>query len=305
MHLLVLAAIYALLASSLNLVMGYSGLLSLGHHAFFGIGAYTSVLLSINFSVPLWLSIPLGGLMAALAGRGLSIILLKLRSAYFVIATIAFAEIMRLVATNWDALTQGPMGITGVPSLASNLGGLSIISPTKQAYLITTSISIMSVFFISRLIRSDVGRALVGMREAENLAESLGIDTRLYAMLSVIVGAFFAGVSGGLYGHYTQFLSPDVFYFVLMVSIIVMVLGGGMGTIGGPIVGGIIFTLLPELLRSSEQYRMLIYGVIIILFARFAPDGIWAGGPKLAFQLKESRFMPFTSKTSQESPSDF
>ena len=243
--------------------------------------------------------------MAALAGRGLSIILLKLRSAYFVIATIAFAEIMRLVAINWDALTQGPMGITGVPFLAPNLAGLSVVSPTKQAYLITTSISIISVFFISRLIRSDVGRALVGMREAENLAESLGINTRLYAMLSVIIGAFFAGVSGGLYGHYTQFLSPDVFYFVLMVSIIVMVLGGGMGTIGGPIVGGIIFTLLPELLRSSEQYRMLIYGVIIILFARFASAGIWAGGHELTSQIKKSGFVPFTSKTSQERPSDF
>ncbi|MGJ3252350.1 MAG: branched-chain amino acid ABC transporter permease [Elainellaceae cyanobacterium] len=278
MHLLVLSAIYTLLASSLNLVMGYSGLLSLGHHAFFGIGAYTSVLLSLELSVPLWLSIPLGGVAAAIAGWLLSTLLLKLRSAYFVISTIAFAEIMRLIATNWESLTQGPMGITGVPVLTQNLPLLSAWnwSLAQQSYLIVAVVCAVAVLFISRLVHSDVGRSLMGMREAENLAESLGINTRIYALISVVVGTFFAGIAGGLYGHYTQFLSPDVFYFILMVSIIIMVLGGGMGTVLGPVLGGLLFTLLPELLRSSDQYRMLIYGVIIILFARFAPMGLWA-----------------------------
>ncbi|MGB3292953.1 MAG: branched-chain amino acid ABC transporter permease [Phormidesmis sp.] len=279
MHLLVLSAIYTLLASSLNLVMGYSGLLTLGHHAFFGIGAYASVLLSMQLSFPLWLSIPLGGVAAALSGSLLSTLLLKLRSAYFVISTIAFAEIMRLVATNWESLTQGPMGITGVPTLSKNLPLLSRLdwSPAQKSYFIVATVCAVAVLFISRLIASDVGRALMGMREAENLAKSLGIDTRSYALLSVITGTFWAGIAGGLYGHYTQFLSPDVFYFVLMVSIIIMVLGGGMGTVVGPVLGGVLFTLLPELLRSSDQYRMLIYGIIIILFARVAPMGIWAG----------------------------
>lgn len=278
MHLLVLSAIYILLASSLNLVMGYSGLLSLGHHAFFGIGAYTSVLLSLELSVPLWISIPLGGVAAAIAGWLLSTLLLKLRSAYFVISTIAFAEIMRLIATNWESLTQGPMGITGVPVLTQNLPLLSTWnwSLAQQSYLIVAMVCAVAVLFISRLVRSDVGRSLMGMREAENLAESLGINTRIYALISVVVGTFFAGIAGGLYGHYTQFLSPDVFYFILMVSIIIMVLGGGMGTVLGPVLGGLLFTLLPEILRSSDQYRMLIYGAIIILFARFAPMGLWA-----------------------------
>ncbi|MGJ3248548.1 MAG: branched-chain amino acid ABC transporter permease [Elainellaceae cyanobacterium] len=278
MHLLVLSAIYTLLASSLNLVMGYSGLLSLGHHAFFGIGAYTSVLLSLELSVPLWLSIPLGGVAAAIAGWLLSTLLLRLRSAYFVISTIAFAEIMRLIATNWESLTQGPMGITGVPVLTQNLPLLSAWnwSLAQQSYLIVAMVCAVAVLFISRLVYSDVGRSLMGMREAENLAESLGINTRIYALISVVVGTFFAGIAGGLYGHYTQFLSPDVFYFILMVSIIIMVLGGGMGTVLGPVLGGVLFTLLPEVLRSSDQYRMLIYGVIIILFARFAPMGLWA-----------------------------
>ncbi|HHP7245238.1 MAG TPA: branched-chain amino acid ABC transporter permease [Elainellaceae cyanobacterium] len=278
MHLLVLSAIYTLLASSLNLVMGYSGLLSLGHHAFFGIGAYTSVLLSLELSVPLWLSIPLGGVAAAIAGWLLSTLLLRLRSAYFVISTIAFAEIMRLIATNWESLTQGPMGITGVPILTQNVPLLSgwNWSLAQQSYLVVAMICAVAVLFISRLVYSDVGRSLMGMREAENLAESLGINTRIYALISVVVGTFFAGIAGGLYGHYTQFLSPDVFYFILMVSIIIMVLGGGMGTVLGPVLGGLLFTLLPEVLRSSDQYRMLIYGVIIILFARFAPMGLWA-----------------------------
>jgi branched-chain amino acid transport system permease protein len=250
----------------------------LGHHAFFGIGAYTSVLLSLELSVPLWLSIPLGGVAAAIAGWLLSTLLLRLRSAYFVISTIAFAEIMRLIATNWESLTQGPMGITGVPILTQNVPLLSgwNWSLAQQSYLVVAMICAVAVLFISRLVHSDVGRSLMGMREAENLAESLGINTRIYALISVVVGTFFAGIAGGLYGHYTQFLSPDVFYFILMVSIIIMVLGGGMGTVLGPVLGGLLFTLLPEVLRSSDQYRMLIYGVIIILFARFAPMGLWA-----------------------------
>jgi branched-chain amino acid transport system permease protein len=252
--------------------MGYSGLLSLGHHAFFGLGAYGSAL-SAALGLPLLLSIAIGGLVAMVASRLIGAVLLKLRSAFFVIATIAFAEIVRAVALNWIEVSNGPMGITGVQPLAIPLIGFDLSTPHRAYYLIAAVVG-LSVLLVRYLVASPMGVGLVAMRESEYVARSLGIDTARLALRSVVIGSTIAGVAGALYGHYLQFVSPDVLSFGVMITLVVMVLGGGMGTLWGPVAGALIFTLGPEFLRAGDQYRLLVYGLIIVLLVRFVPQGL-------------------------------
>lgn len=289
MHLLVLAGIFAILATGLNLVMGYSGLLSLGHHAFFGLGAYTSAL-AVGAGLPLLVGVALGAGAAALASRLIGVVLLKLRSAFFVIATIAFAEILRVVSLNWVGVTNGPMGIAGVPSLGLRLPFLEIdLSTPHRAYYLVVLLVVLSVLLVRYLISSPVGVGLVAMREAEYVARSLGIDTARLALRSVVIGSAIAGVAGALYGHYLQFVSPDVLTFGVMITLVVMVLGGGMGTLWGPVIGAVIFTLGPEFLRAGDQYRLVAYGAIIVLLVRFMPGGLWGTGEQLLARWRAAR----------------
>lgn len=273
LHIVILALMYTILATSLNLVTGYSGLLSLGHQAFFGIGAYTSALLAVDLHLPFIATILAAGLFSAIASYAIGGITLRLRSAYFVISTIAFGEILRLVCLNWSSLTRGPLGIANIPP--PSLGPFTFDTPIKAYYLVVF-ITIISVFITSRMVNSHFGRVLIGLKDAEYVAKAVGINPFKYLLISVIVGGFMAGIAGSFYAHYVKFLSPDVFYFAVAVNLIVMVVGGGIGTIPGPIIGAFIFTILPEILRASAQYRLIIYGLILILVVRFIPGGIWS-----------------------------
>jgi branched-chain amino acid transport system permease protein len=272
MHVLVIAGVYVILALSLNLLTGYSGLLSLGHQAFFGIGAYTSALLASRLDMPFVVGLLGGGAMAMVSGYFISRITLRLRDAYFVIATIAFSQIIGLIANNWMELTQGPLGITNLPP--PSLLGFTADTPVKGYYMVLALIA-FSVFICRRLIDSDVGRSLIAMREFENLARAVGVDTRKYAMVASAVSAMLAGIAGAFYAHYLKFLSPDVFSFEVMINIVVMMLAGGMGTLVGPVLGAAIFTVVPEALRFSKEYRMVLYALAIILLVRFLPRGLW------------------------------
>lgn len=273
LHVVILALIYAVLAASLNLVTGYSGLLSLGHQAFFGIGAYTSALLAVDLHVTFPLALLAAGLLAAVAAYIIGSITLRFRSAYFVISTIAFAEMLRLVSLNWYSLTRGPLGIANIPP--PSLGPLVFDNQIKAYYLILI-ITLLLVFITYRFINSHFGRVLVGLRDAEYVAKAVGINPKKYLVLSVIVGGFMAGIAGSFYAHYVKFLSPDVFYFAVAVNLIIMVIGGGIGTIVGPILGAFVFTVVPELLRASDQYRLILYGLMLVVIVRFVPGGLWS-----------------------------
>jgi branched-chain amino acid transport system permease protein len=289
MHLLVLAGIFAVLATGLNLVMGYSGLLSLGHHAFFGLGAYASAL-SAAAGLPLLLAIVAGGAAGLVASRLIGAILLKLRSAFFVIATIAFAEILRVTSLNWIPVTNGPMGIAGIPPLRIVLPFFEFqFNTPHRAYYFIWAVVGLTVVVVRYLVASPMGVGLVAMRESEYVARSLGIDTARLALRSVVIGSTIAGVAGALYGHYVQFVSPDVLTFGVMITLVVMVLGGGMGTLWGPVLGAVIFTLGPEFLRAGDQYRLLVYGLIIVLLVRFLPNGLWGTAQDLVRKARRRR----------------
>jgi len=272
-HIAIMAGIFTVLALSMNLLLGYTGQLSLGHAGFFGIGAYASALLTYRLEWPFLL-----GLLAAIslpgaAGWAIGRLALKLRGAYFVLVTISFAGVVHLVSVNWIDLTNGPLGLPGIPP--AEIAGFTFRTKTAVYYLVLT-VALASWMVCFRVVDSRVGRALLALRENEVLGESVGIDPTHYLVVATVISAAMAGAAGSLYVHYTRLVSPEVFLFTYTVTMVIMVVAGGKGTLAGPVVGAVIFTVLPEVLRAvtSWQWQMLLYGVILILTLFFLPDGI-------------------------------
>lgn len=292
LHVLVITGIFIVAAMSLNLLLGYAGQLSLGHVAFFGIGAYASALVSLGFSVhltpgtviamepkPVWFGILAAVLASGACGWFIGRLSFKVRGAYFVIVSIGFAEVVRLVALNWVELTQGPMALNNIPPLTLWLPGLGEHALWKKPenYWLVLSIAVVSYVIVRRLVRSRAGRAMVALRENEPLATSVGIDVTHYLVLAAVVSAAMAGVAGALYAHYIRIVDPDVFLFIYTVTMVIMVVTGGKGTLAGPVVGGLIFGLLPETLRAlaiKPEAQWMVYGVLMVLVVFFLPEGI-------------------------------
>ena len=273
LHVVIMAGIFGVLASSLNLLLGYTGQLSLGHAAFFGIGAYASALLTLRWDWSFWLALPAAVLAAGIAGWAIGRLALKLRGAYFVLVTISFAGVIALICINWMDLTNGPLGLPGVP--APELGPWSLRTKSAYYYLVLAAV-VLAYEVCRRLVDSRIGRAFVALRENEALAESVGVDGTRYLVLAAVVSAGLAGLAGSLYAHYTRFVSPEVFLFTYTVTMVIMVVAGGKGTLAGPLVGAVLFTVLPEALRAatSWQWQMLAYGLILVVLVFFLPRGI-------------------------------
>lgn len=292
LHILVVTGIFIVAAMSLNLLLGYTGQLSLGHVAFFGIGAYASSLVSLGFNAPLAPGLALAldpkpvwcGMLAAVVVAGafgwfIGKISFRVRGAYFVIVSISFAEVMRLVAVNWVELTQGPMALNNIPPLTLWLPGVGehVFWKKPENYWLILSVAVVSYVLVRRLVRSRAGRAMIALRENEPLATSVGIDVTRYLVLTTVCSAAMAGAAGALYAHYIRIVDPDVFLFIYTVTMVIMVITGGKGTLAGPIVGGLIFGLLPETLRAfaiPPEAQWIVYGVLMILVLYFLPAGI-------------------------------
>ena len=276
MHMAILIGIYALLAISINLLLGYTGQLSLGHAAFFGVGAYISSLVYLNFGIPMWGGWSVAMVVAGLLGFVVARLAFKLRGAYFVIMTIGIAEVLKLVALNWVDLTKGPMGLTDIGAPHGQPGRLGTDRFRRQdPLLLSDSPWSSSVVLLQyRLVHSSFGRAFVSIRENEDLAESVGINCYKYLVIVVVISAAIAGMAGSLYAHYVSFIDPGVFAFFISVNVVMMVIGGGQGTLAGPILGAILFTLIPEWLRVFGDARMAVYAVVVIFIVIFMPKGI-------------------------------
>jgi branched-chain amino acid transport system permease protein len=278
LHVLIMAAIFSVLALSLNLLLGFAGQLSLGHAAFFGLGAYATALLTVKLEWSPWLGLLAAVALPGLAGWGIGRLALRIRGAYFVLLTISFAGVISLVSVNWMELTNGPLGIPDVPALEIGWpGGAALSLRSKSAfYLVALAAAILAYAASAGIARSRVGRALVALRENETLAESVGIDPTHYLVLATVVSAALAGLGGWLYAHYVRFVSPEVFLFTYTVTMVIMVVAGGKGTLAGPVVGAVIFTVLPEALRAaaSWQWQMLAYGIVLVVTLLFLPRGI-------------------------------
>jgi branched-chain amino acid transport system permease protein len=276
LHLLIVCAIFTMLASSLSLVVGYAGLLSLGHAAFFGIGAYVSALLYLRFGVSMWGGIPAAGIVSAVAACLVGALVLRVRGNRFIITTVAFAEITRIIVLNSVDITRGQMGLPGIAAPIVHLPGLGTIDFGHKTafYYVALAGAALCVWTVARIVRSPIGWGLAALRENESLGESVGVSAFRHAMIAFVVGAFFAGIAGSLYAHYLNFVSPDLFLFSYTTTMLVMVVIGGKTTILGPVLGAVIFTLLAEYLRAFDQYRLVILGVILLVAVLTFPKGL-------------------------------
>jgi branched-chain amino acid transport system permease protein len=217
-------------------------------------------------------------LVSGLCGYIVGKLSFRVRGAYFVIVTISFAEVVRLVALNWVELTQGPLALTSIPPMALGLPGIGnfeFFSKQSNFYLVLGVVA-LSYVIISRLVNSRIGRAMVALKENESLAVSVGIDVTRYLVLAAVVSAGIAGAAGSLYAHYLKIIDPDVFLFLYTVTMVIMVITGGKGTLAGPIVGGLIFGFVPVVARSfaAPEIQWILYGLFMILIVFVLPQGI-------------------------------
>jgi branched-chain amino acid transport system permease protein len=266
-----LAMIYAILALGLNLLMGYGGQISVGHAAFFGIGAYTSAILCVDHGWSFWSALPAAVLSSSAFGLLLGIPALRVRGHYLILATLGFGEIVRLVLQNWQALTKGPTGIVGIPPI--QIGGFSFATEQRFYYIALAFLAI-AVLVSRRVVRTRSGRELITVRDNELAAELMGVHTTRVKLFAFTVSAAFAGVAGSLYAHMGGFISPDVFTFEISVLVLIMVMLGGAGTLYGPVFGAVLLTVLPEMLREFKELYLFSYGIGILLLAVFLPRGL-------------------------------
>jgi branched-chain amino acid transport system permease protein len=267
----VLSLIFATLAVSLNLTNGYVGMFSIGHAAFYGIGAYTSALVAMRLGMPFPISILAAGLMCAVFGAFLALSTARLRGIYLALTTLAFNEIARILETNLQSITRGPFGLPGIPRPDF---GFFKVSTDAGALVIALILLIIAVYAIESLMKSRVGRAFLAIREDEAAAAACGINVFGYKVMAMAIAAFLAGCAGSVYAHYARFISPDSFTLNETFMILSMLVFGGMGTSAGPIVGAFALIGVQEIFRFAATYRMLIYGVVLVLVVLFRPQGI-------------------------------
>ncbi len=283
----VLSCIYAILACSLNLIAGVCGQVSMGHAAFYGIGAYASALISMKFGLPWLVCLLIAFMTAGIFGIAIGIPALRLQGGYLAICTVGFGELIRLTMLNWVSLTRGPMGLVNIPR--PNLFGLAIRT-NKQYFYIALTLFILSYVILSNLIHSKFGRNLKAIKNDDTAAESMGIHVHKHKVTAFALAAAFAGVAGSMLAHYLIFIDPNVFISNESTTILSMVVFGGMGSMPGAAIAAALLTALPEALRSFSQYRMLIYGLLLI-FMMLAKTFDW----------KTSRLYQFISGIRQKS----
>jgi branched-chain amino acid transport system permease protein len=270
----ILIGIYVILALGLNVVVGFTGLLNLGFVAFYAIGAYTYALLNTKYGISFWPALPFSLVLTAAAGFLLAIPAMRLRGDYLAIVTLGFGEIVRLILNNWDRVTHGPNGISGIapPAVMSiSLGKLS------HYYYLVLFFVFFTIFITKRVYSSRIGRAWVAIREDEIASSVTGINTTLYKLYAFAFGAFWAGIAGAVFAGKMQFVSPESFTFMESVLILCMVILGGLGSIPGVILGAFLLVLLPEMLREIQLYRMLALGMGLVLLMIFRPQGLLGG----------------------------
>jgi branched-chain amino acid transport system permease protein len=289
-HLMILVLMWVAIGSGWNIIAGYTGQVSFGDAAFFGAGAYTAGLLASKLGISAWWGLPLGGLMAIVVAFPFGWICFKLRGAYFALATLALNEVLRHVATIWESLTDGMVGILLMQTFVSKV----------PYYYIALTIAVMSIVAVEIVTRSRWGYYFISIRENQDTAESMGIDTHYYKMISLCMAAFLTGLAGGLYMNYMGFIDPSIVFSLHDISIMAILVGivGGVSTVYGPAVGAFIMVAVSEIFRTGgfglldsltkatgshviavitnyvKAAHVLSFGVLVVLVILLLPNGI-------------------------------
>ncbi len=269
-----LIAIHVLVVLGLNLFIGYTGQISLGHAAFFALGAYGSALGSTTFGLPAWPVMILTALAVALIALTVGLPALKLSGHYLAMATLGFNIVVYTIVIQWDTVTGGPSGFAGIPYLS--IGGLVFDNEVKFHYLVWI-FAMLCLLLSLNLVRSGVGRGLAALAEDETAAAALGVDTRTAKVKVFVLSAVFASLAGSLFAHCYTFVSPDSFSIFVSIDLVIMVVVGGMGSIWGTLFGCALITLLPEWIEALENYKDIVHGLILVLILLFMPRGLVSG----------------------------
>ena len=283
LNILILGCFNALIVMGLNLLMGYAGQVSLGHAAFFGLGAYTSAVATTTFGLPIPVGLGAGVAVSALVARLIGIPTLKLRGHYLAMATLGFGIIVYIVFNEWVDVTGGPSGLVGIPRL--ELLGYRFTSDEAYYWLCAT-VLFMATALCLNLIASRTGRALRAIHVSESAAQAMGIDIARHKLFVFVLSAALAGVAGGLYAHHLCFIAPSSFGFPVSVQLLTMVVLGGMASIWGAVAGAFFLTALPEFLRMFEEVDILIFGAILVACMMFMPGGLAGAAAGLARRLR-------------------
>jgi branched-chain amino acid transport system permease protein len=273
-NIMITALIYVVVGLGLNIVVGLAGLLDLGYVAFYAVGAYSYALLNVHYGVTFWMALPIGAALALLFGIMLGFPVLRLRGDYLAIVTLGFGEIIRLVLENWNAFSFGPSGIANIPKPGLFGLDLGLQQSTTYIYFLMIGLALMTIFVVRRLQDSRIGRAWIALREDEVACQAMGIDKTRTKLSAFALGATWAGMGGVVFAAKTTFINPTSFTIWESIIILCVVVLGGMGSILGVIVGALILILLPEYLRTFSEFRMLIFGVILVMMMVFRPGGI-------------------------------
>ncbi|GAA4481566.1 branched-chain amino acid ABC transporter permease [Microbacterium panaciterrae] len=306
------ALIYVMLCMGLNVVVGYAGLLDLGYIAFFAVGAYVSGILTTVVGLPMWAALPATIVCCIVAGIIIGAPTLRLRSDYLAIVTLGFGEIIRITANNLQ-ITGGPSGIHGIPtwsfggwSFADGLtiGGLEFPQRVLFYYFVAAIVVLVGVIGAGRLAKGKMGRAWKAVRDDEDAAEAMGINTYFAKISAYIIGAVWAGVAGQLMATHLSAISPNSFQFLYSALILMAVVLGGMGSTPGVIIGALFVSLAPELLRDFSEWRFLIFGVLLIVVMLFRPSGLWPATAILPWLKKQRPALPPTAGFATPVPVD-
>ena len=280
MHTFILICIWSIAALSLNLIMGYTGQANLALGGFFGMGSYATALLMLKLGLGFWPALILSALFSSIVGFLIGLPTLRTKGSYFAIGTLCFNVIVFIAVERWESLTEGTRGLMGIPPpapIALPFDWTINFTSLMFMYYLTLLMLIVTIFIVYRIVHSLVGRSLMAVRESEDLTSSIGISPMRSKLLSFVVSVFLASISGSLYAVYIGFLDPEIASHHVTFEVLLFVVLGGIGTITGPIVGAIVVTLLGELLHFLDAFRLVAYGLVLVLVIIFMPQGIVGG----------------------------
>ncbi|MCR9126878.1 MAG: branched-chain amino acid ABC transporter permease [Rhodobacteraceae bacterium] len=273
LHLSVLALVWVIAAQGQNLIQGYTGYVSIVQAGFMGIGAYSTALMGLHFDLPVWLTILLAPCVTAIFALATGYPSLRVKGHYFAIVTLAFNMVIFIVLMNFHQLTQGEAGITGIPKPGSRDGWINFRDREVYYYFVLI-VAVAMTALAWLIVRSRVGQTLMSIRQNEDLVGAIGIAAWKYKLFAFVVSAMFAGLAGALYAHYQSFINPEIFGVAQSLDAILAVIVGGSGTIAGPVIGAFVVVFLPEYLRFADSFRLILYGLLLVLATIFMPRGI-------------------------------
>ena len=283
LRVLCLIGIYSVLTMSLNLIAGYMGQTSMGHAALYCLGGYFSGLLGSKLGWPFWITMIFGIVGGAIGGMILGLATIRLSGSYLAVITLAFSKVVEMVVLNWNVVTNGPLGVRNIPR--PNLFGWELTTSNGGYYWLMLIMVTLAILVSLAVLKSKFGRAVIAIKEDELAAKLMGVNTAKYRVQTIILSGAMAGMAGAFYASMNRYIDANSFNFDISMTILCIVIFGGLGSIPGMIIGSLLLISFPEVLRALSEYRFVVYGLLLIFMMRFRPQGLLGGLSKKPYKL--------------------